>query len=253
MVPPFRSTMSTATTVRSGVVRLLRRQRAEPSLRLGVCNGYNGYNGRNGSWSVPNHGCGATSQRHVCSPHAHRRRWQSSAGFASTDATPDVPAPTWSVANLRLKADPSDPDDTISEEELYRLAHRCLIDVRTLPQEERDALRRDLAGIMRCVSVVSEASQQISESMEGDDCIGPEELYDAFRGQYRDGAPLRDDRLSNDNDDDESMEDWRGMEEAQQILTNALKSGKKSIGKDADEDTYFSVTTGGGGSSGADK
>lgn len=129
------------------------------------------------------------------------------------------------MANLRLKADPSDPDDTISDEELYKLAYRCLIDVRTLPQEERDALRRDLAGIMRCVSVVSDASQQISESMEGDVAIGPEELYDAFRGQYNDGAPLRDDSRSNDNGDDEdSMENWSGREEAQQILKNALNT-----------------------------
>ena len=234
--------MSTATTIRSGLVRLLHKQRTKPSHRWGVCTV---------SSSFQNNYCGANDQQHIYSPHAHRRRWQSS---DSTAGTPDIPAPTWSVANLRLKADPSDPDDTISEEELYKLAYRCLIDVRTLPQEERDALRRDLAGIMRCVSVVSDASQQISESMEGDVAIGPEELYDAFRGQYSGGALLRDDSRSNDNDDDEdSTENWSGREEAQQILKNALNSGKKSICKDEDGDTYFSVTTGGGGNSGADK
>lgn len=185
------------------------------------------------------------------SPHAHRRaRWHSSTsttGFASTaDDTPDIPAPTWSVANLRLKPDPSDPNDVISEEELYKLAYRCLIDVRTLPQEERDALRRDLAGIMRCVSVVSDASQQISE-LEGDNTIGPEELYDAFRGQYRDGVPLRDDSCSGESDG-ANLEDWSGKEEAQLIMENALKSGKKSICKDEAGDTYFSVATGAGGS-----
>lgn len=243
MVPPICPAMSTATTIRSGLAQILHRQHTKPSLRWGLCTV---------SSSFQDSYCGATGQHHViCSPHAHRRRWQSS---DSTAGTPDIPAPTWSVANLRLKADPSDPDDTISDEELYKLAYRCLIDVRTLPQEERDALRRDLAGIMRCVSVVSDASQQISESMEGDVAIGPEELYDAFRGQYNDGAPLRDDSRSNDNGDDEdSMENWSGREEAQQILKNALNSGKKSIRKDEDGDTYFSVTTGGRGNSGADK
>ena len=84
--------------------------------------------------------------------------------------------------------------------------------------------------------------------------VGSEELYDAFRGQYSGGALLRDDSRSNDNGDDEdSMENWSGREEAQQILKNALNSGKKSIRKDEDGDTYFSVTTGGGGNSGADK
>ena len=235
--------MSTATTIRSGLVRLLHKRRTKLSLRWGMYTV---------SFSFQNDHCSATGQHHViCSPYAHRRRWQSSEG---TTGTPDIPAPTWSVANLRLKADPSDPDDIISEEELYKLAYRCLIDVRTLPQEERDALRRDLAGIMRCVSVVSDASQQISESMIGDGAIGPEELYDAFRGQYSGGAPLRDDSRPNENDDDvESMENWSGREEAQQILKNALKSGKRSICKDEDGETYFSATTGRGGNSGADK
>ena len=138
MVPPICPTMSTATTIRSGLAQILHRQHIKPSLRWGVCTV---------SSSFQDSYCGATGQHHViCSPHAHRRRWQSS---DSTAGTPDIPAPTWSVSNLRLKADPSDPDDTISEEELYKLAYRCLIDVRTLPQEERDALRRDLAGIMR--------------------------------------------------------------------------------------------------------
>ena len=90
--------------------------------------------------------------------------------------------------------------------------------------------------------------------MIGDGAIGPEELYDAFRGQYSGGAPLRDDSRPNENDDDvESMENWSGREEAQQILKNALKSGKRSICKDEDGETYFSATTGRGGNSGADK
>jgi hypothetical protein len=231
--------MSNVTTVRSGLARLLKRQRrsAEPSLRFG--------------W-IPltrhdNNDGGITSQKPFCLPHAQRRRWQSN-GTGTAGATPDIPAPTWSVANLRLKSDPSNANDIISEEELYKLAYRCLIDVRTLPQEERDALRRDLAGIMRCVSVVSDASQQISERLGGAD-IGPEELYDAFRGQYRDGAPLRDDSVTNeDNNGDAPMEEWSGKEEAQLILKNALKSGKRSICKDEAGDTYFSATTGGGSS-----
>ena len=228
--------MSNAVTVRSGLVRLLNRQRLiKPSLRPGMCSIT--------SLSRNNHA--VAYHCHSSFPLAHRRtrRWHSA---STADDTPDIPAPTWSVANLRLKADPSDPDDVISEEELYKLAYRCLIDVRTLPQEERDAIRRDLAGIMRCVSVVSDASQQISE-LEGDDTIGPEELYDAFRGQYRDGAPLRDDSGSGESDG-ANLEDWSGREEAQLIMENALKSGKKSTCKDEAGDTYFSVITGTGGS-----
>ena len=231
--------MSNAATVRSGLVRLLIRQRrriqVEPSLRPGMC-----------PVSFLSRSNGDVIGHHrASSPHADQRsRWHSSTSTA--DDTPDIPSPTWSVANLRLKPDPSDPNDVISEEELYKLAYRCLIDVRTLPQDERDALRRDLAGIMRCVSVVSDASQKISE-LEGDDTIGPEELYDAFRGQYSDGAPLRDDSGSGESDG-ANLEDWSGREEAQLIMENALKSGKKSICKDEAGDAYFSVTTGAGGS-----
>lgn len=234
--------MSNAATVRSGLVRLLNRQRrriqVEPSLRPGMCS----------VSSLSRSNGGVIGHHGASSPHAHRRsRWHSSTSTTSTaDDTPDIPSPTWSVANLRLKPDPSDPNYIISEEELYKLAYRCLIDVRTLPQEERDALRHDFAGIMRCVSVVSDASQQISE-LEGDDTIGPEELYDAFRGQYRDGAPLRYDSGS-DESDGANIEDWSVKEEAQLIMENAFKSGKKSICKDEAGDTYFSVTTGAGGS-----
>lgn len=235
--------MSNAATVRSGLVRLLhrQRQRAEPLLRPEICN----------IPSLSRNNSGVIGHYRASSPRAPRRdRWHSSTSttsFASTaDDTPDIPAPTWSVANLRLKPDPSDPNDIISEEELFKLAYRCLIDVRTLPQEERDALRRDLAGIMRCVSVVSDASEQISE-LEGDDTIGPEELYDAFRGQYGGGAPLRHDSGSG-RSDGANIEDWSGREEVQLIIENALKSGKKGIGKDEGGDTYFLVKTGGGDS-----
>lgn len=146
-----------------------------------------------------------------------------------------MPEPTWSVANLRLKPDPSDPNDAVSEEELYNLAYRCLIDVRTLPQKERDELRKDLAGIMRCVSVVS--SRKISEISRD---MGPEELYDAFRGQYQDGAPLRNDSHTVESS---THDDWSGREEAERILESAFSSGKDNVKVTEDGDVYFSVVT----------
>mmetsp|Transcript_10087 Transcript_10087/g.21803 ORF Transcript_10087/g.21803 Transcript_10087/m.21803 type:complete len:108 (-) Transcript_10087:100-423(-) len=102
---------------------------------------------------------------------------------------------------------------------------------------------------MRCVSLVSDASRKISESAANNDDLGPEELYDAFRGQYRDGAPMRRDDATifpggssmsaSCHDDD----DWNGKDDAERIIQSAVSSGSGNVKVTADGETYFSVAT----------
>ena len=107
---------------------------------------------------------------------ATKRAWSSQGGVQVP------PAPAWSVRDLRL--DPSFPSshDKISNEELTVLARRCLIDVSRLSTERRDRLRTDIAGVMRCASVLLESKSDTSELTDA-------AIYDSPRGLSK--TPVR--------------------------------------------------------------
>eukprot|EP00566_Odontella_aurita_P021331 CAMPEP_0113584270 /NCGR_PEP_ID=MMETSP0015_2-20120614/33009_1 /TAXON_ID=2838 /ORGANISM="Odontella" /LENGTH=217 /DNA_ID=CAMNT_0000489299 /DNA_START=130 /DNA_END=782 /DNA_ORIENTATION=- /assembly_acc=CAM_ASM_000160 len=134
-------------------------------------------------------------ERSVTSRTAHGRRWEcqipptrpfSSGADDGGDEQMqgdriEIPPPTWSVADLRLTPDSDGTfPASVSDEELHRLARRCLIDVRILPPSDRERLKVELAGMMRCISVVCDDSSSSSSSSslpEGREFTA-EDLYD---------------------------------------------------------------------------
>ena len=93
------------------------------------------------------------------------------------------PAPAWSIRDLRLDPSFQPSHDKISNEELTVLARRCLIDVSRLCPERKDRLRTDIAGVMRCASVLLESKSDISK-------LADEAIYDSPRGLSK--MPIRD-------------------------------------------------------------
>ena len=151
------------------------------------------------------------------------------------------PPPSWSVSELRLNsADDDTKQDKISEEELATLARRCLIDVRRLSPDRRDQLRVDIAGIMRCASVLLD-SEKLGGS-DGDNGhvgsnnrLSDQEVYDHPRGLGR--MPLRRDTSNNEQGDDWQL---NGLKESNGIMqTDSVKS---RIVEDNGEQ-FFSVVT----------
>lgn len=158
-----------------------------------------------------------------------------------------IPSPTWSITELSLtNGDNGDNSDKltcrISDEELQKLSNRCLIDISTMDENERNKLKSELGNMMRCISLVS--------SYESDEpkIINQEELeevmYDVPRGfsSTRFG-PLRRD----DTDETNEWFDGGAMEEANFILDHLKEDGKIHQYNEADNDGckewYFSVTT----------
>jgi hypothetical protein len=117
------------------------------------------------------------------------------------------PPPSWSVNDLRLTAS---TDDIISKEELATLARRCLIDVRLLSEERRDQLRKDVAGIMRCASVLLDAKMVDGEAANE---LSDVEVYDAPRGLTK--MPLRRDM---DKCKERRGEDWEQAGESSAVM-----------------------------------
>jgi hypothetical protein len=159
--------------------------------------------------------------------------WISSSSSDSHSGAPNAiqvpPPPSWSVSELRLSStDDAEADKIISEEELAVLARRCLIDVRRLSPERRDQLRVDIAGIMRCASVLLDA-----KNIDGD--LTDQEIYDNPRGLGR--MPVR-----RNTDSKHVLDDWRtkGSKESKAILN--MKSVKtKMVIKD--NERFFEVVT----------
>lgn len=169
-------------------------------------------------------------------------RVSSSASSSSCTNTPDIPAPTWSVADLRLR--PEDTSDLpASTSELHSLGRRCLIDVRFLAPPAQENLKRDLAGILRCVSAVEEFASALGAGGSAGPPPGPDELYDPPRGRRSGGgAPLREDGA----DANAKEGDWSGREEALTIIERRAAGGRGAVTTTADGETqtYFSVVTG---------
>ena len=159
--------------------------------------------------------------------------WISSGSSDSHSGAPNAiqvpPPPSWSVSELRLSStDDAEADKIISEEELAVLARRCLIDVRRLSPERRDQVRVDIAGIMRCASVLLDA-----KNIDGD--LTDQEIYDNPRGLGR--MPVR-----RNTDSKHVLDDWRtkGSKESKAILN--MKSVKtKMVTKD--NERFFEVVT----------
>lgn len=162
--------------------------------------------------------------------------WISSSSTGSSDSRSGAPnaiqvppPPSWSVSELRLSStDDTEADKIISEVELAVLARRCLIDVRRLSPERRDQLRVDIAGIMRCASVLLDA-----KNIDGD--LTDQEIYDNPRGLGR--MPVRRNMGSK-----HVLDDWRikGSKESKAILN--MKSVKtKMVTKD--NERFFEVVT----------
>ena len=140
------------------------------------------------------------------------------------------PPPSWSVSELRLSSTDDTKPDKISEEELAVLARRCLIDVRHLSAERRDQLRVDVAGIMRCASVLLDSKNLgIDGDMNNPDgALTDQEIYDNPRGLGR--MPVR------------RNSDWqlKGSKESKAIMN--MKSVKtKMVIKD--DEKFFEVVT----------
>ncbi|KAL7439614.1 hypothetical protein ACHAXM_006781 [Skeletonema potamos] len=167
----------------------------------------------------------------------------------SSDASPDAqpkpnsiqvpPLPSWSVSELRLSSIDITKPEKISEEELATLARRCLIDVRRLSPERRDQLCVDIAGIMRCASVLLDSKKlgiDWDNNLAGpDNSITDQEVYDNPRGLGR--TPLR--RSNSDND---HGDEWQlnGSRESKAIMN--MNSVKSKMVVDDDE-RFFSVVT----------
>ncbi|KAL3788041.1 hypothetical protein HJC23_008385 [Cyclotella cryptica] len=156
------------------------------------------------------------------------------------------PPPSWSVNDLRLTASGSSSEDEgkleqISEEELATLARRCLIDVRRLSPDRRSQLRTDIAGIMRCASVLLDSKL----NSEGDctHALSDTDIYDAPRGQTK--IPIRRDV----NYDHRSMESviktdggdyWEQFGESKAVIqTETVKEKMIVVGGEK----FFSVVT----------
>ncbi len=162
---------------------------------------------------------------------------------SSQDAPPNAiqvpPPPSWSVTELRLSSTDDTNPDKISDEELATLARRCLIDVRRLTPERRYQLRVDVAGIMRCASVLLDSKQLSidgdSKNTGSDNTLTDQEVYDDPRGLGR--MPLR-----RNNPDSHQKDDWQlnGSKESKAIMK--MNSVKSKMVVDNDEG-FFSVVT----------
>lgn len=178
----------------------------------------------------------------------------------STNEVLVPPTPSWSVSELRLTSlgnDDAHPEQ-ISESELAILARRCLIDVRRLTPERRQQLRIDVAGIMRCASVLLDAkdlateddkdattNQSTSTTRKDNQDIFETEVYDAPRGLGK--LPIRkslEDIIDEDachNNSLSSRDDWalNDSKESKAVLQNESIDTKLV---EEDGEKFFSVT-----------
>lgn len=145
------------------------------------------------------------------------------------------PPPSWSISELRLSSMDDAKPDKISEEELAVLARRCLIDIRRLSAERRDQLRVDIAGIMRCSSVLLDSKNlgidgDISHA-DANSRLTDQEVYDHPRGLGR--MPVR-----SKNGSDE----WQvhGSKESKAVMN--MKSVKARMVTKENE-KFFSIVT----------
>ena len=157
------------------------------------------------------------------------------------------PPPSWSISELRLLST-GDTVDKLSPQELDTLARRCLIDVRRLSPERREQLRIDVAGVMRCASVLLDVNN--ATDMMGSDCEKKEEklsdvdVYDAPRGLGK--MPIRRDAPAADCSGSKgSMKFandivWEEAGESRAVLNS--ESVQSKLVKDGG-DKYFSVVT----------
>lgn len=162
-----------------------------------------------------------------------------SSQVAPPNAIQVPPPPSWSVTELRLSSTDDTNPDKISDEELATLARRCLIDVRRLTPERRHQLRVDVAGIMRCASVLLDSKKL---SIDGDNnnaesgsTLTDQEVYDDPRGLGR--MPIR-----RNNSDDDRKDEWQlnGSKESKAVMK--MSSVKSKMVVDNDEG-FFSVVT----------
>ena len=156
---------------------------------------------------------------------------------------PVPPPPTWSISELRLISGEDETEEKLSEEELATLARRCLIDVRRLSPERRDQLRTDVAGIMRCASVLLDV-KDLDVRCDGSthDELSGEAIYDAPRGLTK--IPIRrDERSDEDSGNDRSdngARTWGDARESRSVLQSGSVQRKMvKVG----EDNFFSVAT----------
>ena len=152
------------------------------------------------------------------------------------------PPPSWSISELRLISG-EDDSNKLSEEELAVLARRCLIDVRRLSAERREQLRTDVAGIMRCASVLLDVKDLTldSECTETNSKQPSDvDIYDAPRGLTK--ILVRRDAKSDDESDGapDSEDDWDQTGEARAVLqSESVQSRMVKFGGEK----FFSVVT----------
>jgi len=109
-----------------------------------------------------------------------------------------LPPPTWSLHELTLLENRENEEsvlrrgetklpssESITEEELNLLSRRCLIDITSLCDHERNKLKIELQNIMRCVTLVTSfesPTKNTIPSYNDDNELKEEMMYDIPRG-----------------------------------------------------------------------
>lgn len=167
-----------------------------------------------------------------------------------------IPDPTWSLKELALSPVNENNSDTqqqqqhkapliITDEELETLSRRCLIDTSSMPEDERNELKRELENMMQCISMVTSYKPKESELTQNQ-ALKEEMMYDVPRGiTSQRSCPMRNDEdLMNENVGSKDHE----QEDEVKSIVDHLKSLGKLIKHNAatdqnDEKWYFSTTT----------
>ena len=156
-----------------------------------------------------------------------------------------IPDPSWSFGDLRLSSESDvaiEVPSSVTDTELHRLARRCLIDVRVLPPQDREDLKRGLSDILKCLSVVCD-DENSEVGVSSSDRLSAEDLYDVPRrgGGFPDGAPLRDDHYSPESRSDcgDAWFEGGDSDEARAVMSSVRD--RKMINRD--NQWYFSAET----------
>ena len=163
-----------------------------------------------------------------------------------------IPEPTWSLKELALSPVNEEDSDTqqhktplITDEELETLSRRCLIDTSSMPEDERNELKRELENMMQCISMVTSYKPKESE-LTHNQALKEEMMYDVPRGfTSQRPCPMRNDEdLMNKKIISRNHE----LEDEVTSVMDHLKSQGKLIKHNSatdqnDEKWYFSTTT----------
>ncbi len=155
-------------------------------------------------------------------------RSSSVAGSSDNSSGIQLPAPTWSLKDLRLTADNAGDNNgtkmTISRDQLRILARRAVLDLDQLKEEQIETLRRDVENMLYMMHVVETVT--LPE-------LTDEEIYDVPRGVKH--TPLR----SHEDTDAHHSRIEDEAREAQEVWTSLLHPKTVHLGGHS----YFRIVT----------